>query len=404
MSEVESINPNTPVTSNLTTEGKIETTATGGPLSFDELEEVTMAAKKAKSEKKEAKSETKQEKSQDLTSDTDKNKGKVPQPKEPKETAGKKASKDEESDAPTMTQARKMIKARFQDSEIDLDEEALVPVKVNGKEEMVPVRDLMGNYSGKVAWDKRFTEIDKMRKQATTDTEKVTQIRSALNEILSETDPEMKIMRIAEFAGMDPIQYRQQFYEQMYPMLEKQLIMSEDERRAADLAFEAKIHKQRADTYEQQFKRQEASAKLSGEIESLMANHKITPQELVSKYDQLDNLVKLGKIDPEQVNPQTIAVEIVKDRYTNSALKKINELGLSWDRETKFRKSYELMEQALRNGDTVEDMLAQMDEVAGSKKSRRLEEKKKARDEFIGGKKTVSQTRQFEEPSFFDDI
>ena len=202
MSEVESINPNTPVTSNLTTEGKIETTATGGPLSFDELEEVTMAAKKAKTEKKEAKP---QEKSQDLTSDTDKNKGKVPQPKEPKETAGKKATKDEESDAPTMNQARKMIKAKFQDYEIDLDEEALVPVKVNGKEEMVAVKDLMGNYSGKVAWDKRFTEIDKMRKQATTDTEKVTQIRTALNEILSENDPEMKIMRIAEFAGMDPI-------------------------------------------------------------------------------------------------------------------------------------------------------------------------------------------------------
>lgn len=52
MSEVESINPNTPVTSNLTKDGTIETTATGGPLSFDELEEVTLAAKKAKSEKK----------------------------------------------------------------------------------------------------------------------------------------------------------------------------------------------------------------------------------------------------------------------------------------------------------------------------------------------------------------
>ena len=48
MSEVESINPNTPVTSNLTKDGTIESDATGGPLSFDELEEVTSKSKKTK--------------------------------------------------------------------------------------------------------------------------------------------------------------------------------------------------------------------------------------------------------------------------------------------------------------------------------------------------------------------
>jgi len=52
MSEVESINPNTPVTSNLTKEGTIEADATGGPISFDELEQITKEAKTKKSEKK----------------------------------------------------------------------------------------------------------------------------------------------------------------------------------------------------------------------------------------------------------------------------------------------------------------------------------------------------------------
>ena len=162
MSEVDSINPNTPITSNLTKEGTIEADATGGPLSFDELEEVTKSKPKTKKEAKDEKPE-KTEKSKDLTSDADK--GKKPEAKEQKQKESKEPAKEGEAGEADPKPPRKTIKAKYADTELDLDEEAMVPVKINGKEEMVPIKDLLGNYSGKVAWDKKFSEIDMSRKQ-----------------------------------------------------------------------------------------------------------------------------------------------------------------------------------------------------------------------------------------------
>ena len=392
---VESVNPNTPVTSNLTKDGTIEANATSGPLSFDELEEVTMKAKRAKAEKKdkpEPKVEAKQEKSKDLTSDTDK--GKVPQPKEPKETAGKKASTEEESDAPTMAQARKMIKAKFQDSEIDLDEEALVPVKINGKEEMVQVKDLMTNYSGKTAWDKKFSELDQTRKQTQGQQQKVQEITNMIQQVYEEQDPELRIMKIAKLAGIDEMQFRQKFYQDNVQWLEKYYTMSDDERRAEDLAYEAKVHKHRADTLEKSIRDQEDFKSLNGKVENLRASHNVTEREFVEKYDQLETLVKLGRISPQQVTPETIVQAITNDRYVGAALNKIDTLGLQWNEQTKNQNITKAVTSAIQHGLSIEEMIEGMDEAWGIKKAqRKIEEKKRENQEFLTGKKPVSQPK-----------
>lgn len=390
---VDSVNPNTPVTSNLTKDGTIEADATGGPLSFDELEEVTMSAKKAKSEKKD-KPEPKQEKSKDLTSDSDKGKEKSPQAKQASEPVGKKASTEEESDAPTMAQARKMIKAKFQDSEIDLDEEALVPVKINGKEEMVPVRDLMTNYSGKTAWDKKFSELDQTRKQTQGQQQKVQEITNMIQQVYEEQDPELRIMKIAKLAGIDEMQFRQKFYQDNVQWLEKYYTMSDDERRAEDLAYEAKVHKHRADTLEKSIRDQEDYKSLNGKVENLRASHNVTEREFVEKYDQLETLVKLGRISSQQVTPETIVQAITNDRYVGAALNKIDNLGLQWNEQTKNQNITRAVTKAIEHGLTIEEMIEGMDEAWGIKKAqRKIEEKKRENQEFISGKKPVSQPK-----------
>ena len=390
---VDSVNPNTPVTSNLTKDGTIEADATGGPLSFDELEEVTMSAKKAKSEKKD-KPEPKQEKSKDLTSDSDKGKEKSPQAKQASEPVGKKASTEEESDAPTMAQARKMIKAKFQDSEIDLDEEALVPVKINGKEEMVQVKDLMTNYSGKTAWDKKFSELDQTRKQTQGQQQKVQEITNMIQQVYEEQDPELRIMKIAKLAGIDEMQFRQKFYQDNVQWLEKYYTMSDDERRAEDLAYEAKVHKHRADTLEKSIRDQEDYKSLNGKVENLRASHNVTEREFVEKYDQLETLVKLGRISSQQVTPETIVQAITNDRYVGAALNKIDNLGLQWNEQTKNQNITRAVTKAIEHGLTIEEMIEGMDEAWGIKKAqRKIEEKKRENQEFISGKKPVSQPK-----------
>ena len=147
-----------------TDDGTLEVNSGSGPVSFDELEEVTKAPKKAKKEEPKEEKAEKVEKSKDLTSDTDK--GKKAESKEAKEPKAEPKESKEEAKASEVPEKppRKTIKAKYADTELDLDEEALVPVKINGKEELVQIKDILGNYSGKVAWDKKFSELDVNRK------------------------------------------------------------------------------------------------------------------------------------------------------------------------------------------------------------------------------------------------
>ena len=123
---------NAPVTAPITnTEGKAVLEGGETPLTFDELEQITI-------EKKNTKARTPKEESIDLTSDE--NKGKKVESKESKEESVEekqdKQSKKEESEAKKAEKKlRKTIKAKFKDADLELDEETLIPVTVNGKEE-----------------------------------------------------------------------------------------------------------------------------------------------------------------------------------------------------------------------------------------------------------------------------
>src|SRR5690606_26420717 len=151
-----------PTTSN-DGKGRIEVESGGGPLTFDELESVLGDKKRGKSKEE----KPKQEKSQDLTSDTDKGKSTKSESKEKTESKPKesKDTKDSEKSETEEKPARKTVKAKFQDADLELDDETLIPVTVNGKEEMWTLKELRADKSGKVAWDNQSTEISKSKKE-----------------------------------------------------------------------------------------------------------------------------------------------------------------------------------------------------------------------------------------------
>jgi len=76
---------------------------------------------------------------------------------------------------------------KIQSLKEDLDPDALIPVKINGKEELVSLNELRADKAGKVEWDKRFTQLDKERKEFKS---KTGQISEKITNIFKETDPE----------------------------------------------------------------------------------------------------------------------------------------------------------------------------------------------------------------------
>lgn len=403
MSEVDSINPNTPITSNLTKEGTIEADATGGPLSFDDLEEITKSKPKAKKESKDEKPE-KTEKSKDLTSDTDK--GKKPETKEQKPKESKEPKEGETGEAdPKPT--RKTIKAKYADTELDLDEEAMVPVKINGKEEMVPIKDLLGNYSGKVAWDKKFSEVDMFRKQVAAQELKLREMADMVKAVYEEQDPSLKMYRMAQLAGVDPVQFREKFFNENISLLEKYYSMSEDERKADALAYEASIHKHRADTLEKSIKEKQDYESLQSKVAQLRERHQVSEREFVEMFDHIENLVRQGQIDPKEVTPEAVIQKVHESRLFNSAWQALEKLDLGWDQKTAVQNISKLTQNALTIGLKPEDMAEMVDELWGVKKAqKKIEQKKQENQEFLTGKKPVQQmaSGKSAEALFFDEI
>ena len=396
MSEsVDSINPNVNVTSNLNKSGAIEADATGGPLSFDELEEITMNSKRAKTDKKpEKEADGKKDKSIDLTSDTDKGKAKEAKPKAEKEPVkeAKEAKESEESEAPKPP--RKTIKAKYADAELDLDEEAVVPVKINGKEELVPIKDLLGNYSGKVAWDKKFSEIDMTRKQVSARELKINQMAEMVKSAFEEADPQLKMYKLAQLSGVDPVEFRQKFYNEQISLLEKYYSMSEDERKADALAYEASIHKHRADTLEKTIKEEQDYKSLQSKVNQLRERHQVSDREFFEMFDHLEKQAQSGQLDPKALTPETVIEKVQESRLFNSAWKALEGLDLGWDQKTQVEKIFKLTQNAKQIGLKPEDMAEMVDELWGVKRARnKIEDKKKQNQEFLTGKKDVAQAK-----------
>jgi hypothetical protein len=155
-----------------------------GPVSFDELDAIESSTKRAAREaKKEVKdivketvkaTEGKKDKDDDKSDDPEKEK--TPGASKDKPLANKKDEK-----------AKQLLKAKLADKDFELDADSLIPVKINGKDELISIKDLQSQYSGKVVYEKKFSEMDRERKSFET---KFNQANDKIKAIFDEQDPE----------------------------------------------------------------------------------------------------------------------------------------------------------------------------------------------------------------------
>ena len=404
----ESINPNLPVTESIEPEGKV--VVNGGDTSalWDDLDAVSSKKpeKKAESsEKKQDKSEEKPEKSKDLSSDDKKSakKEEKPEPKKEKADDSKEESEEAEIKKEIERQVKK-LKAKIGDSDLEIDEDALFDVKVSGKSERAALKDLINNYSGKVSWDKKFSELGNERNQ-------FYKARDMANEklkgIFEEQDPEMKLFKLAELTGKDPVEFYKGWHESSIKMLEDYYSMNEDQRRAKLLEAENKFHKSKADKLESERKQEIERAQFQQKVSQLKAEAKVSDDEFEQSAAALKDIYKnpeevkaLGL--PEQFSPEAVIVAIQKDKIYGSAASTAKELGI----ELAPAKLLEFTDKAMVAGFTAEEIPQMVKEIFGHlSQQSRVQKKVEKREEFTKGKTSVpQQTVKKDEPMFFDDI
>ncbi len=415
--ELDSINPNTPVDTASSSDGEINK-GSGGPVTFDELEEVMgkkSPAKKSESsenKKDEKKEESKPEKRVDLTNDADKSGSKKDEPskKDSKKEESKPDKQKENDHGAEDKPARKVIKGKFGEQEIDLDDETLIPVSIDGKEEFLTLKELRADRSGRIAWDKKFTEIGKKNKEISAREQKLEESSRAIRQIFEEQDPEIKMYRMSQLAGVDPVEFRKKFLNDNISTLEKYYAMSEDERKSSDLAYEAKVQRHRADTLEKSIQDEQSFTELKTKVDNLRARHEISEDEFATRYEEIasyqDRMAREhgDRYTREPITPELIAESILKNRLWNSADKVISSLGLN--EQARVNKLAEITDNAYKMGLTPAQVEELVDDVFGSGKTKRTIQKKKEQvEEFRTGRKDVSQAGSGKsEPMFFDDL
>jgi hypothetical protein len=402
-------NPNTPVVDDLTT---TESNATGGDSLDDaELENLFLnpehRARSKKPEKKAEKEDT-APKAKDLGNPN------VTDDEKPPKAEGKgseKPGKEKDKDAAAKEEqaakeklaeqkAKKAFKGRAGDKELELDEDAEFTVKIDGQDVTVKASDLFGNYSGKVAWDKRFNELNLQKRAHLSETNKLNSVKGQIREIFSEKDPNLRLFKMAQLSGVSPVDFRKNFFDQMIPEVEKYIVMTDDERKARDLEFENSFLKYQADAAQKSLTDQQAVQELDKKVKTLTRQAGITTEqfhstleELVSSTDEKTRatLEREGKFAHGYPTPEFIVEIIQKESLWSAAESALEGVKTEWNPQEKSQKLFQLVEDAFRNGIKADDMAEVVSEIWGKARAKRIVERvERERQEHFEGKKPVN--------------
>lgn len=388
----------TPVTASVGAIDPIEVNSgDSAPISFDELNEMEAKSKMAK---KEAKSQVK-DTAKEIVKELQKS-GKTDE-KQPKEAKAKVEGEEKDQSLETKNKPieKKTFKGKLGEKDIDLDPETLIPVKIGGKEEMISLKELRNDRAGKVEWDKRFSELDKERRSFQSRTQGATE---KIKAIFSEQDPEQRLVRMADYAGVDPVQFRQKFLDENIKLLEKWYTMSDAEKQADARDFENRLLRTKLESKDKDDKLKQQLGELDVKVKGLRETHKVPEEQFLSRYDELESLQSQGKFKGE-ITPEFIIESIVKDKLWDAAEQKLKALNHELPIERRSKILLDLVDNAHSQGLNAKDLQDVVEELFKKPSiESQVQEKAEQRDEFLNGKKSGKKPVQISESAMFDDI
>lgn len=265
-------------------------------------------------------------------------------------------------------QEGKKLRMRMGDELFNVDSNATFKVKIDGEQTDVPLQELINNYSGKTAWDKKFTEIGKEKKALEANSQKLQQRVEYLNKHVGEfnklmTDPNanpMDAMLLAvEMAQGNPYTTYRRFMEANLDELGKLLDMSETERelyfhKKKD-EFETTIAKKR----ESARKEEETFNQVFQKVEQLRKSYNVSEDEFVDASEELEALYKEAKLDPKQISEE----DIVEYASLKPHIAKVKTLIQKYEEnisEKKYGDVVSNLSRQLRDGELDEKQIAEL--------------------------------------------
>lgn len=207
------------------------------------------------------------------------------------------------------------LRMKMNEELYNVNSDATFKVKIDGKVEEVPVQELINNYSGKTAWDKKFTELGKEKKTLETEKASLTKEKSALIDHLNRTlaplknkeaNPMDSLMYLVEMSGEDPYNAYRRIMEANLNELSSLLDMTEVER-------ELYFHKKKDELYgkvaKQRYSKEQEEKSFNQvlqKVDALRQAYNVSEDEFVDASEELESLLKGQGLDADGVTEEQI--------------------------------------------------------------------------------------------------
>jgi len=226
------------------------------------------------------------------------------------EEEGQEAKSKESEDAEKGSGAKvKTIKGSSEQGGVQVPDDTAFRVKIKGKSESVPLKELINNYTGKVVYDEKFGELNTQTQEFTQKEQKFLQERGQVLERLGniidiiddpEKSPDEAVGYLLDLAGRNSYDFKKRFFESMADEFEAYGEMEDTERRAywaeKKVEYLERSSKSSAKLQEDRQTREDAIQR----VDQLRETYDVSEDQYVSAHHDLLELGE-GQPTPQQV-------------------------------------------------------------------------------------------------------
>lgn len=276
---------------------------------FDDLERVTESSivkdKRAESQPFEA-LDSKPKKEKDDESEKSAKSEKSTKSKE--EKVSKKTEEPPKDEAAKLAKDKEVIKnfkLKNGEAEVEVPAEAMVPVKINGKTEMVKLQEVVNGYSGQSALDRQFSSFKKERDTFVQQRELADEaVKSLYDLAVNKKDLRGFIDYIAGAYGQDGAKIFDELVGPLKSQAEELASLTPEERQAKQTAEELEYYRKREQAIKERTAKAKEQSALEAATQKIMSDYGIDQPTFLKRFDELK---QLGSIKPEEITPEIVA-------------------------------------------------------------------------------------------------
>lgn len=271
------------------------------------------------------------------------------------------------------------------DQKLEVGENFLVPVKIDGKVVPTPVSELVTNYSGKQAWDKRFNEVAVEKRALIQKAQEFEQKQGKSQQFLQDFHTKVAagdafgaFGALIEYSGMsgkvDPRTYVAELRNALFEQAQKMAQLSPEERRAQELREETDYFRNQLDRMRSEREAAQREEQSRVQFAQKLQSSGLSLDEYVGAEKYLLTHGTAHGIDANKLTPEAVLQHAHAVREYSTAIQALSDV------DPKLAEDQKLQDEAVRllrayPGTTQQQLTEIFREAVGVERSKSISTK-----------------------------